>query len=57
MPLVEVGRAAPRLVTRADLLGALHNHTNASDGSATLEQMRPYLRPIRPPVETPRDAP
>ena len=26
-------------------------------GPATLEQMRPYLRPIRAPLETPRDAP
>jgi len=26
-------------------------------GPATLEQMRRYLRPIRPPVETPRDSP
>lgn len=40
VPLVEVGKARPRLVTRADLHGALHNHTVASDGTATLEAMR-----------------
>ncbi|MFK7987447.1 MAG: helix-hairpin-helix domain-containing protein [Sandaracinaceae bacterium] len=40
VPLVEVGRSAPRLVRREDLRGALHNHTVASDGSATLEEMR-----------------
>lgn len=40
VPLVEVGKARPRLVTRADLRGALHNHTVASDGTATLEAMR-----------------
>jgi len=36
VPLVGEGRAAPRLVRRQDLIGALHNHTVASDGSATL---------------------
>lgn len=40
VPLVEEGKARPRLVTRQDLLGALHNHTVASDGTATLEEMR-----------------
>ncbi len=40
VPLVEEGKARARLVTREDLRGALHNHTVASDGSATLEQMR-----------------
>lgn len=40
VPLVEEGKAGPRLITRADLAGALHNHTIASDGTATLEQMR-----------------
>lgn len=39
VPLVHEGQAGPRLVTRADLRGALHNHTVASDGSATLPQM------------------
>lgn len=39
----EVGETfAPtkRLVTRGDLRGALHNHTEASDGAGTLEEMR-----------------
>ena len=40
VPLVEVGTARPKLVTRADLRGALHNHTVASDGTATIEEMR-----------------
>lgn len=40
VPLVEEGKARPKLVTRADLAGALHNHTVASDGTATLEAMR-----------------
>lgn len=40
VPLVEAGRALPSLVRREDLRGALHNHTVASDGSATLEEMR-----------------
>jgi DNA polymerase (family 10) len=33
-------RPSKRLVQRSDLRGALHNHTNASDGSNTLEEMR-----------------
>ncbi len=40
VPLVEEGAARPRLVRREDLRGALHNHTVASDGDATLEQMK-----------------
>jgi DNA polymerase (family X) len=40
VPLVERGHVTPRLVERADLRGALHNHTDASDGTATLEEMR-----------------
>lgn len=40
VPLIEKGKAAPRLVRLEDLRGALHNHTLASDGTATLEQMR-----------------
>ncbi len=39
-PLARLGAARTPLVTRADLRGALHNHTVASDGSATLEEMR-----------------
>ncbi len=39
-PLVHVGKVVPRLVTLADLRGALHNHTVASDGTATLAEMR-----------------
>ncbi len=39
----EIERAArgglPELVTMADLLGALHNHTTDSDGSASVEDM------------------
>ena len=38
--LVERGQARPTLLRREDLTGALHNHTVASDGGATLEQMR-----------------
>lgn len=38
--LTEVGAEPERLVTMADLRGALHNHTNASDGIHSLEQMR-----------------
>lgn len=34
------GDRGSALVTRSDLRGALHNHTIASDGTATLEQMR-----------------
>jgi DNA polymerase (family 10) len=40
VPLVEAGRAGPRLLRRGDLVGALHNHTTASDGTASLEVMR-----------------
>lgn len=40
VPLVEQGRVAPELITRAALKGALHNHTVASDGTATLVEMR-----------------
>lgn len=40
VPLVEQGKARPKLIKREDLRGALHNHTSASDGSATLEEMR-----------------
>jgi len=47
VPLVEEGRARPRLVRREDLRGALHNHTVESDGSATLEQMRAAAREAR----------
>ena len=44
VPLVNQGKAVPALVCREDLVGALHNHTLASDGSATLEQMRVAAR-------------
>lgn len=40
VPLALLGKASARLVTRADLRGALHNHTVESDGSATLVEMR-----------------
>ncbi len=40
IPLVHEGRAAPRRVELRDLRGALHNHTTASDGTASLEEMR-----------------
>ncbi|MEZ4250718.1 MAG: helix-hairpin-helix domain-containing protein [Polyangiales bacterium] len=40
VPLVLEGSTSPRLIRRSDLRGALHNHTVASDGSATLEAMR-----------------
>lgn len=40
VPLVAKGQPRPPLVRREDLRGALHNHTVASDGSATLEAMR-----------------
>lgn len=39
-PLVHVGKCAPQLLVRTELRGALHNHTLASDGAATLRQMR-----------------
>jgi histidinol phosphatase-like PHP family hydrolase len=38
--LVKSGRASPKLVTRAHLLGAFHNHTLLSDGSNSIEEMR-----------------
>lgn len=38
--LVPLDQPAPELVTFADLRGALHNHTTASDGIHSLEQMR-----------------
>ncbi len=38
--LVRKGKAVPRLVRREDLRGALHNHTTASDGTASLAEMR-----------------
>lgn len=38
--LARRGQAVKELVQRGDLRGALHNHTLASDGSATLAQMR-----------------
>jgi len=37
--LVEQGTSQPRLLQRNDIQGALHNHTTASDGMNTLEQM------------------
>lgn len=37
--LVARGEPTPRLVTRADLRGAIHNHTRASDGAASLAEM------------------
>ncbi len=40
VPLVEVGKATTPLVSRNALRGALHNHTLASDGSHSIEQMR-----------------
>lgn len=40
VPLVLEGKERPRLVRREDLRGALHNHTTASDGTASLEEMR-----------------
>lgn len=40
VPLVLEGKAAPRLLRREDLVGALHNHTTASDGMNSLEEMR-----------------
>ncbi len=38
--LLDRGRPSRSLVTRGDLLGALHNHTLASDGSGSLRQMQ-----------------
>lgn len=40
VPLVDRGQSRPRLVRFEDLKGALHNHTLASDGKNTLEEMR-----------------
>ncbi|MBX3245852.1 MAG: hypothetical protein KF901_01580 [Myxococcales bacterium] len=40
VPLVQAGRAVTPLVRLEDLRGSLHNHTNASDGAASLEAMR-----------------
>jgi DNA polymerase (family 10) len=40
VPLIVRGKAQPRLIELEDLRGALHNHTVASDGSATLDEMR-----------------
>ena len=38
--LIPRSEPGPRLVQRSDLLGALHNHTTASDGVNTLTEMR-----------------
>lgn len=40
VPLTLIGAAVSPLVQRSDLRGALHNHTVASDGTATLQEMR-----------------
>lgn len=40
VPLVEKGRARRRLVSSEDIRGALHNHTTASDGTASMREMR-----------------
>ena len=37
-------RSLPRLVTTADVRGALHNHTTLSDGEASLEEMADTAR-------------
>ena len=39
-PLARIGKARTALIRREDLRGALHNHTVASDGNATLSEMR-----------------
>jgi DNA polymerase (family 10) len=39
-PLILLGSKEPRLITLKDLQGAFHNHTVASDGVNTLEEMR-----------------
>ncbi|MEZ4383533.1 MAG: helix-hairpin-helix domain-containing protein [Nannocystaceae bacterium] len=39
-PLYVRGRARPELIRREDLVGALHNHTTASDGMHSIEAMR-----------------
>jgi DNA polymerase (family 10) len=44
--VADVGKARPRLVTRADLRGALHNHTTASDGSGTVAEMMQAARAV-----------
>jgi len=33
-------KASSKLITRKDLLGAFHNHTHASDGTNSIEEMR-----------------
>jgi DNA polymerase (family 10) len=38
--------ALPELVTAADIRGVFHNHTTASDGKATLEQMATAARKL-----------
>jgi DNA polymerase (family 10) len=38
--------ALPQLVTRADLRGTFHNHTTASDGTATLMEMAAAARDL-----------
>jgi DNA polymerase (family 10) len=43
-PLIKKGKALPILVQREDLRGALHNHTTASDGRNSLEEMRKAAR-------------
>lgn len=40
VPLVERGGTQPELLTRADVQGALHNHTTASDGVHSLADMK-----------------
>ena len=40
VPLLELGKPVPELVRPEDLRGALHNHTTASDGIHSLEEMR-----------------
>ncbi|MFO0708299.1 MAG: helix-hairpin-helix domain-containing protein [Sandaracinus sp.] len=44
VPLVGLGKITPKLLELGDLRGALHNHTVASDGSATLREMREAAR-------------
>jgi DNA polymerase (family 10) len=40
VPLLELGRPVPELVRSEEIRGALHNHTTASDGIHSLEEMR-----------------
>jgi len=40
VPLLRAGSPPPELVRREDLLGSLHNHTTASDGAHSIEDMR-----------------